>query len=86
MKKSQSRLGFDFLKTNKKTKMIENFDFWFLLVLLKKKKWTLYMFEVVVDWEQKKIKNEEMLKMVSFGVCDLESQMKCRIDVCTLKS
>ena len=34
----------------------------------------------------KEKKNEEILKMVSFGVCDLESQMTCRIGVCTLKS
>ena len=40
------------------------------------------------DWvyKRKKKKTKEILKMVLFGVCDLESQMTCRIGVCTLKS
>ena len=33
-----------------------------------------------------KEKEKKIMKMVSFGVCDLESQMTCRIGVCTLKS
>ena len=33
-----------------------------------------------------KEKNEEILKVVSIGVCDLKSQMTCRIGMCTLKS